>query len=80
MSKKKHQSDDLFIEFMVPTILYVWIAPFFMNEVWLNVMADTTTPWYVYAVLYSLAIGIGISWTMFYNCVRIGLFPPKRRR
>jgi hypothetical protein len=80
MPEKKRQSTGLFIECVVPTILYLLIAPLFMNDVWLNVEADPTTPWYVYAEMHVVAIAIGVCWMMFYNCVRQGLFPPKRRR
>jgi hypothetical protein len=80
MPEKKRPFRGLFIETLVPNILYLWIAPFFMNDVWLSVKSDPTTPWYTYAEMYALTISIGVCWMMFYNCVRLGFFPPNRRR
>jgi hypothetical protein len=68
------------IEVLIPSVLFVWIAPMFLNYVWLDVESDPTTPWYTYVEMHAVAIALGVCWLQFYNCVRLGLFPPKRRR
>jgi hypothetical protein len=80
MAKEKRKFRELCIEVLIPTIIFTWIAPVFMNQVWLNVKADPSTPWYTYAELHALTIAIGVCWVGFYNSIRLGLFPKNQRR
>jgi len=80
MSQKKRTFRALFIEVLIPTVIFVLIAPIFLNYVWIDVEADPATPWYVYAEMHAVAIGLGVCWIEFYNCVRLGLFAENRER
>ncbi len=68
----------MFIEVLVPTVIFILIAPVFLNYVWIDVQSDPSTPWYTYAEMHVVAIAIGVCWVEFYNCIRLGLFPKKR--
>jgi hypothetical protein len=80
MSEKKRPFRGIFIEVLIPAVIYVLVAPMFLNYVWLDVEADPTTPWYTYGEMHAVAIALGVCWMQFYNCVRLGLFPKKRIR
>ena len=80
MAAKNRPSGGFITEMLVPSFLFFWFAPYFMNDVWLSVKADPASDWFTYAQMYALTISIGVCWMQFYNCVRLGLFPPKRRR
>lgn len=80
MAKNDQSFREVVIEVLIPLALYLWIAPDYMNGAWLSIQADPATTWVTYAEMYALTIGIGICWLMFYNSVRLGLFPRKRTR
>lgn len=80
MSTRNRPEGGFFIETLVPTILFIWIAPIFLGDIWVNVKADPATDWFTYVQMYALTISIGVCWMQFYNCLRLGLFPRKRRR
>jgi uncharacterized membrane protein len=80
MADKKRSFRGFFIEAVVPAVLYVWIAPLFMSDIWANVKADPTTPLTTYFAMHALTIAIGVCWMQIYNHLRVGLFPPNQRR
>jgi hypothetical protein len=70
---------EFFIEILIPIILFVRFMPEIAGPIWQKVEADPSTKLWQLVVMHILSIAMCICWIEAYNCIRIGLFPPKRR-
>jgi hypothetical protein len=71
---------DFFVEVLVPIIMYVRFMPEICGQIWKNVEAYPDTQWWQLVCMHILSILMCLCWIECYNCIRLGLFPPKRRR
>lgn len=80
MANNKKTFRDFIIELLIPTLVYIWVAPIFMGQIWDNVKSDPETAWYTLVTMHVLGIMLGVCWIEFYNCIRMGLFHKKPNR